>query len=146
MTRLETMLAVVLIGSATMAAAAVAQPAPDYDYGRGEYAPYGGQARHQHGWFALGQPVGATGSRQFIAANGQRARAIRLQMFRGKAFVQQIAVELENGQTQVQPVQRWMSAHRDSNETVDLGFPSPVRRVIVYTSNGGHAAYQILAT
>jgi hypothetical protein len=147
MTRLETILTALLIGSVSMATAAVAQPDRGYDYGRGgEYAPYGGQGHHQRGWFALGQPVGATGSRQFINANGQSARAIRLQMFRGKAYVQQIAVQLENGQTQVQQVGRWMSAHRDSNETIDLGFPSPVRRVIVYTAQGGSAAYQILAT
>jgi hypothetical protein len=131
MTKLEALLAAVLVGSAPVATVAVAQPDD------------AGQGRPHRRWTALSEPIAASGDRQLIRLNDQPAIAIRLQLERGIVYIQQIAVEMENGRTQVKQVGRWMSADQDAIETVELGGPSPVRRVIVYTGRG-RGEYRIL--
>ena len=171
--KIKTLITTILLGTSTMAAVASAHPAQSI-YGEQSYASSSSARDHRTprrrfthapsnvGWryisyadqpdvapvpraIPLADPMPIVGNEQRIALIGKRADAIRLQMLRGDVFVTEIVVELSNGQILVQPINRTLSARGSDAPVIDLAGPRDLRRVVVVTSGGMGAEYQLFA-
>jgi Ni/Co efflux regulator RcnB len=115
-----------------------------------DYNPYGTAygvpqpAFTQTGFQPLVGPIANFSDRANIHLGAQagRFRALKLDVMRGNVFVQQVAVEFLNGQTQVIQVGRWMN-DRGEPVVIDLQGRRGINRVIVYTDGRARAAYEL---
>jgi hypothetical protein len=166
--KIKMLITALLIGTSTMASVAVAQPVyrNDSSYhrrhddgrwnrGRANRVPrgyndrgYNNDLRYNNGqWVTLVAPVPTVRDRQFITIGPEQGRfdRVRLDMVRGDAFIQQIAVEYMNGRTQVVPINRRVD-RRDGSVVIPLdGSERAIKRVIVYTDDRSRGAYTLMA-
>jgi hypothetical protein len=95
---------------------------------------------------ALQSSVPVVGGQQETWLIGDRVGSLRIDVTRGAVFVSKIAVELGNGQMLLQQVNRTLTSRTSSDPLIDLAGVRDIRRVIVYTPNGGNGAtYDIVS-
>jgi len=110
--------------------------------------PIGQARRGWSGMVALTEPTRIEAGSEYFAIGPQAGRfdTLRLVGVRGASHIIKVAVQFQNGKTQLVTFDRTLDA-RSPSLSIDLeGTRRQILRVIVYGTSGPHATYQILAT
>jgi hypothetical protein len=93
-------------------------------------------------WVTIANAYSATTNRQFIKMNGQTFDRLRIEAVRGAPLIKQVAVEYQDGNTQVVRLDERLN--QGAGEVLRLN-GVPINRVIVYTEPRFGGAYGLYA-